>query len=82
MELKFEDFKEHRIIVRVLIVPLWNWNKSGYFQGTDTSRFNRTFMELKYGSLAAASSVNPGFNRTFMELKSNSGERLGSYAGF
>ena len=39
-------------------------------------------MELKYGSLAAASSVNPGFNRTFMELKSNSGERLGSYAGF
>ena len=39
------------ILLRVLIVPLWNWNeptdpKPGKAQG-----FNRTFMELKYQNI-------------------------------
>ena len=35
----------------------------------ETSRSNRTFMELKLGLDAAISAVDKGSNRTFMELK-------------
>ena len=33
------------------------------------SRFNRTFMELKYNRRRNTQTENTGFNRTFMELK-------------
>ena len=32
-------------------------------------RFNRTFMELKYGGTDKLAVTNGSFNRTFMELK-------------
>ena len=47
MELKYEVNNISEAVTKVLIVPLWNWNK---FLGAGTKqvlRFNRTFMELK-----------------------------------
>ena len=33
--------------LRVLIVPLWNWNRTIRIDKNRKLRFNRTFMELK-----------------------------------
>ena len=35
----------------VLIVPLWNWNNCLLAQELQRTRFNRTFMELKFNKL-------------------------------
>ena len=34
--------------IRVLIVPLWNWNTVENLLVSELRSFNRTFMELKY----------------------------------
>ena len=52
----------------VLIVPLWNWNKSGSWRHVSTVRSNCTFMELKYSKKVKDSLVRLS-NCTFMELK-------------
>ena len=53
----------------VLIVPLWNWNKTYFANDGDGVSFNRTFMELKSVFFLTSRPYPLGFNRTFMELK-------------
>ena len=57
--------------VGVLIVPLWNWNQAAATPFRLASRFNRTFMELKYIRFSRYLVIIMRFNRTFMELKLN-----------
>ena len=39
---------------KVLIVPLWNWNRVLYVDTEQEKGLNRTFMELKQAIRAAA----------------------------
>ena len=49
MELKYQKVVNKYADSRVLIVPLWNWNKLiGKQLQWKQLRFNRTFMELKF----------------------------------
>ena len=54
---------------RVLIVPLWNWNRLSSLTAARMVRFNRTFMELKLLGRKEITDISNSFNRTFMELK-------------
>ena len=47
MELKYLPSGRYLRPDRVLIVPLWNWNKREEFDDTEAGSSNRTFMELK-----------------------------------
>ena len=52
MELKWITRNETETLIRVLIVPLWNWNKGDKAKESEsTFGFNRTFMELKWSTL-------------------------------
>ena len=51
MELKSMIRMEPLMIIQVLIVPLWNWNRVRPALPVALEGFNRTFMELKYKSL-------------------------------
>ena len=53
----------------VLIEPLWNWNVTQQTGDSTTSGLNRTFVELKLGSVFAENEAYYGLNRTFVELK-------------
>ena len=53
----------------VSIAPLWNWKRWWAWWTSASTRFNRTFMELKVGSSFFAHTATFRFNRTFMELK-------------
>ena len=55
--------------MRVLIVPLWNWNNVIPDNAAVNSSFNRTFMELKSTNVYRIDGSTVCFNRTFMELK-------------
>ena len=49
MKLKLKTGLGNTIVGKVLIVPLWNWNKMApSFLPVAFSCSNRTFMELKY----------------------------------
>ena len=48
MELKYDNKAGERQLGRVLIVPLWNWNKGEILQALGAKCFNCTFMELKW----------------------------------
>ena len=48
MELKYAIGKVMGSSLKVLIVPLWNWNKGTRLQSIVGRGSNRTFMELKY----------------------------------
>ena len=69
MELKWRRHYEGADGVKVLIVPLWNWNTKRSEEYSSVRRFNRTFMELKSWSAACIAAALSCFNRTFMELK-------------
>ena len=59
---------------RVLIEPLWNWNRLLRGPATFGNRINRTFMELKLGYAVYDDGRKLSINRTFMELKLNYAE--------
>ena len=69
MELKLKIQDDLKPLSMVLIVPLWNWNRTIASWANDSKGFNRTFMELKYRKEVYLKLVKDGFNRTFMELK-------------
>ena len=60
---------------RVLIAPLWNWNKIRTFYVAFLVGSNRTFMELKSRALKPFFGGADCSNRTFMELKCQDQER-------
>ena len=51
MELKYMKDIEKSLGIKVLIVPLWNWNYDSEESQNKGARFNCTFMELKYDSM-------------------------------
>ena len=63
------DWLEQQHLERVSIAPLWNWKRWWAWWTSASTRFNRTFMELKVGSSFFAHTATFRFNRTFMELK-------------
>ena len=54
MELKCDKLYIKDSWVKVLIVPLWNWNRTNKADGIADTGFNRTFMELKLVSIACS----------------------------
>ena len=69
MELKLRHTSRGTRMRKVLIEPLWNWNKEKTVNDNVESSLNRTFMELKHVYLAACDLRITCLNRTFMELK-------------
>ena len=70
MELKQVLSEFVRLLARLLIEPLWNWNaKVVPFWIGQRITFNRTTMELKLGYFSFFPSSRRAFNRTTMELK-------------
>ena len=82
MELKYiRGHREAEEALRVLIVPLWNWNATKNYGNISESGFNRTFMELKFMRSCSSRLASFRFNRTFMELKSASSQDHTGRAG-
>ena len=75
MELKWEERHITFELMRVLIVPLWNWNYWNAFESASYCSSNRTFMELKLPRRLQSSTTLSSSNRTFMELKSHEGKQ-------
>ena len=48
MELKWSTLSSDSFWIRVLIAPLWNWNRDINNLAESEIRSNRTFMELKW----------------------------------
>ena len=73
MELKWEERHITFELMRVLIVPLWNWNYIIIFLLSSLLCSNRTFMELKSNRAGREARDWRSSNRTFMELKYRGG---------
>ena len=69
MELKFIDFQLVKEHVKVLIVPLWNWNLWLQARQGHPCCSNCTFMELKWFTQIIRNRQQRSSNCTFMELK-------------
>ena len=69
MELKFRSTGDWTKGRKVLIAPLWNWNRQRHSKPWQSLCSNRTFMELKLRGNTDIDIVDYCSNRTFMELK-------------
>ena len=69
MELKHSIINAVAENFRVLIVPLWNWNRLPPRDSLGHRCSNRTFMELKQANQKSSERTKDCSNRTFMELK-------------
>ena len=74
MELKYTIIQRYHGWMNVLIVPLWNWNKSALPVLMVIACSNCTFMELKLGKGKSKKKQQYGSNCTFMELKLGKGK--------
>ena len=69
MELKSAKRQRRTRRQPVLIVPLWNWNRSAFLLAFCLLCSNCTFMELKWKTLCQICLPSKSSNCTFMELK-------------
>ena len=70
MELKRWQCFKCEMCFKLLIEPLWNWNRSPlFFANPYLQTFNRTTMELKQWRCVRGIRARLPFNRTTMELK-------------